>query len=153
MTIEAVEQQPEAAPAPEQPPKKSSGYRRLQVRHRNLITEHEALREGYRETLNYQETILAELKRPHEEVEQWQSRYAELQSDVEGVLAENRELIRDIAALRAAQPPAYQPQPQPVYPPQPPPQQMPKYPPNAAWQPQRPAASPGLSTLFSRGAR
>ena len=60
-------------------PRKSSGYRRLQVRHKALIAEQEALQN--------------ELFRRVDENAELRQMYQQLQVDVEAVLAENAKLI------------------------------------------------------------
>jgi hypothetical protein len=123
----------EAAPSTEeqQPKKATSGYRRLQHRHRRLVADHETLRKSYQELFEHQDVIMAELRRKIEECEQLQAMYQALTSDVQLALAENKRLLDAVAVLRSSTVP-----PQPPYQPQP-----------------RPAVPPGLPSLFSRGVR
>ena len=72
--------------SPEAAPHKSSGYRRLQTRHKDLITAHEALIGDY-------ESLRRELKDQKAEYEDLRSMYVALQEDVVRVLGENEKLI------------------------------------------------------------
>jgi hypothetical protein len=68
-----VAQAHDGAAPPESVPKKSSGYRRLQARHRSLIAEKEALQRDYYALLDQQ---------------------ASLQRDVDNLLAQHQKLMK-----------------------------------------------------------
>ena len=94
-TAEAAAQE---TPAPETP-RKSSGYRRLKVRHRSLVDEHEAvLAEFYRVT-DENVALRAALERRDEEMATLRHMYGELQATVDAVLAKDAKLEADNAKL------------------------------------------------------
>ena len=76
-------QQIDLGPTPVPEPKKSSGYRRLQVRHRDLIASHEALK--------------AELLERDE-------READLQASIERLLEQHKRLMKTVRTPQPQQP-------------------------------------------------
>jgi uncharacterized protein (DUF3084 family) len=76
--MQTVTEHPEAAP---EQPRKSSGYRRLQQRHHELIAEHEALRSDHAVLLSEQ---------------------MELQQDINRLLEQHGRLMRDVKSPPSA---------------------------------------------------
>lgn len=130
MTLEAA-----LAEAEKRSEKPRSGYARKKIAMTRLYAERDRLQAEHDALQSDHSALLAELRRKSEEVEQLQSMYAAVTSDVQLVLAENQKLLEANAVLRSAVQP--QPTPQPAQP----------------QQPYRQPTPPGLPSLFSRGYR